>query len=299
MKKVLLVLILVTITFSNSYSQLYSSFKFEDGFTAAKAAAEKKIGANSKFRAAAAAAGDFSALKSKVDLATAKCDLWVYVFESATIKDSIEFIPYIKSFVGYLDIRTVAAGLDFKPYLSFLPNSAINSSYIQSNVASTDITSNTEYKSFMTANPSATVSYFVLGNNETDNTLKMGEAYWNATISDGIKTMNCSVHAVTRETICKQIGQQSVESENPLENAIYPNPAGDYIYLDFPLASLSDIKELSMVDINGYEVMNLTSSLQNYNGTLQIPTYMIPSGGFFFKVTTKEREFLKQCTIVK
>lgn len=298
MKKVLLVLILVIISLSSSYSQ-FISYKFDEGLQAAKTEAEKKIGANSKFRAAAAAAGQFSILKSNIVLSTGKSELWVYVFEKNDNKDSIEAVPLIRSALGYSNVKTIVPNIDLTPYLAFLPKTIVTSSYILSNTAGTDIVNHAEYKSFMTSNPSATVSYFVLGNNETDNTLKMGEAYWNATISDGVKTMNCSVHAVTRETICKQIGQQSVESENPLENAIYPNPAGDYIYLDFPLASMSDIKELSMVDINGYEVMNLTSSLQNYNGTLQIPTYMIPSGGFFFKVTTKEREFLKQCTIVK
>lgn len=299
MKKVLLVLILVTITFSSSYSQLFSSFKFEEGFTAAKTAAEKKIGANSKFRAAAAAAGDFSVLKSKVDLATAKCELWVYVFESAANKDSIEFIPYVKSILGYTDVRTVASGVDFSPYLSSLPKSTITSTYIQSDVACTDIKNNTVYKDFMAANSSATVSFLVLGNNEVDPSLKMGEAYWNSNISDGIKTLNCTVHAVTRETVCKQLGQASVESENPLANAIYPNPAGEYVYLELNPELVSAAKEISIIDINGNKVMDLSLSLQTANGKMQIPTAMLSNGSYFLQMTTNTNTYSEKFTIVK
>lgn len=298
MKKVLLVLILVTITFSSSYSQLFSSFKFEEGFTAAKAAAEKKIGANSKFRAAAAAAGDFTVLKSKVDLATAKCEVWVYVFESAANKDSIEFIPYVKSILGYTDVRTVASGVDFTPYLASLPKSPVTSTYIQSDVACTDIKGNSIYTDFMTANPSATVSFLVLGNNEVDPSLKMGEAYWNSNITDGIRTLHCTVHAVTRETVCKQLGQQSVESSNPLANSIYPNPAGEYIYLELNSELIAAAKEISINDINGNKVMDLGVSLQTENGKIQIPTAMLSNGSYFLKMTTNENTYTEKFTIV-
>ncbi len=299
MKKVLLVLILVTISFSSSYSQFFSSFKFEEGFNAAKTAAEKKIGANSKFRAAAAAAGDFNVIKSKVDLATAKCEVWVYVFESATIKDSIEFIPYIKSFGGYVDIRTVAAGVDFSPYLASLPKSTVTSTYIQSDVACNDIKSNSVYKDFMTANPSSTVSFLVLGNNEVDKSLKIGDAYWNTNVTDGIKTLNCTVHSVTRETVCKQLGQASVESENPLKNAIFPNPANDYVYLELNSALVAASNEITIIDINGNKVMDLSLSLQTANGKIQIPTAMLSNGNYFLQVKTNENTFTEKFTIVK
>jgi hypothetical protein len=156
---------------------------------------------------------------------------------------------------------------------------------------------NGDYKTYMSKNPTEKPSLLGMGNNELNPLLKKGEAYWTITIGTaGPKALNCSVHALTRETSCLSL--TNVEEEILNSNPTFPNPANSFVFITFPDLFLNDDSMLELYNNDGTKI--LENKIYKADGNkFHLPTDFLVNGNYFVKVGNSKLNFVQSFIINK
>ena len=78
---------------------------------------------------------------------------------------------------------------------------------------------------------------------------------------------------------------------------VYPNPAKDYIHVDFPNEMLGNETYIYFYDASGRQVLTEKESVNNHRTNVFIGN--LPNGNYIIKVKVKEDEFATKVIIAK
>lgn len=95
--------------------------------------------------------------------------------------------------------------------------------------------------------------------------------------------------------VCTTLGTAEVATKNKM--MVYPNPAKDYIHIDFPNEMLGNEAYIYFYDASGRQVLTEKESVNNHRTNVFIGN--LPNGNYIIKVKVKEDEFATKVIIAK
>ncbi len=95
--------------------------------------------------------------------------------------------------------------------------------------------------------------------------------------------------------VCTTLGTADVATKNKM--MVYPNPAKDYIHIDFPNEMLGNEAYIYFYDASGRQVLTEKESVNNHRTNVFIGN--LPNGNYIIKVKVKEDEFATKVIIAK
>lgn len=95
--------------------------------------------------------------------------------------------------------------------------------------------------------------------------------------------------------VCTTLGTAEVATKNKM--MVYPNPAKDYIHIDFPNEMLGNEAYIYFYDSSGRQVLTEKESVNNHRTNVFIGN--LPNGNYIIKVKVKEDEFATKVIIAK
>lgn len=95
--------------------------------------------------------------------------------------------------------------------------------------------------------------------------------------------------------VCTTLGTAEVATKNKM--MVYPNPAKDYIHIDFPNEMLGNEAYIYFYDASGRQVLTEKESVNNHRTNVFIGN--LPNGNYIIKVKVKEDEFSTKVIIAK
>ncbi len=259
MKKITTLLMLV-FAFNLLNAQLNKDFKPKEAITFATDEA-KKIYPNVKLRAIATLVTKVNSFDLKFNSSTGEATIWAYVFEDTSRPDSTTVVPLLKSILNtYTNLSSLISVAQFK---SFIPKTSISSTdFIDSDEMLTIMKGGAKYQEFMASNPSATISYIAMGNNDNFTQLKLNEPYWTVNYIANNDNFICATHAITKETNCFSIAT-SVESNENSNISLSPNPASDKVVINLNGFNSDDIIDSKIIDSKGQVVVDITDNFKS------------------------------------
>lgn len=290
MKKIFLLLFAFVILSTNLYSQAFKYVKASEVKSDAIQAAIADGLAEPRLVFVATAEIEFELfglpIPFKINMDDGTAGMWIYIF---TDDEYSNFWSYmlIKPMMG----NTIVSPMDAEDIITEATPISFNMTlddftWLDSDVALQELKGSAQ---FMQAY-NQEYELFALGLfvNGGISGLSIDEPCWGATISQGGDDTFCAVHALNREVIC--MTEASI-LDNLVGNVnIYPNPAQDYINLEFETMQDFGNVQIQLFDAIG----NLQNpSITGHSNSVKIDTKVLQTGTYFIRIGSKFYSFIK------
>lgn len=274
-----IITILFVVFTTASYSQFFADFKAKEGMTSAANLAADDI-TNPVLIGLGAANTSKVAPSSPLDVSFNKSNgsskMWLYYFMSEDDNSKTTFIPIVKSFGSYVDLRSFTGSFELDG-IEF-PLVALGEGFADSDEFINYLNSNSNYSEMQENNPETEFEYIGLATNvNQDGTY--GDPTWLIVNSDDQNedVFYCEVNAINGQSECA-LFTSSINIKYTLKNElkVYPQPANDEIIVSL----LDSYSKFTIIDVLGNEY-NLNSQFILNNNLLNIDISNLETGIYF------------------
>jgi hypothetical protein len=256
-------------------------YKAKDGFESAKSKAAETI-TNPAIQIVGTKVGTLPGLPLPItmNLTNGEATAWIYKFVNPT--DATKSTTVIIAKVAGVTTPIVIPDSVFAKYLPSQPTTSIPEAQwtVDSDSMVKSLTANNGYKSFMAANPTATISAVALF--KIPNRPELPDVpFWSTMIEVTAGTqLGCITNASTGATICSnEVSVSDNEnSNNPL--VTYPNPATEVAFLKIPAELQSSSAVVSVFNTLGEKVWEYPNTISNVS-IVALPLNMLSDGKYF------------------
>jgi len=262
-----------------SYSQFFADYNAKEGMTSAANLAADDI-TNPVLIGLGAANTSKVVPSSPLDVSFNKTNgsskMWLYYFMSEDDNSKTTFIPIVKSFGSYVDLRSFTSSFELDG-IEF-PLVALNEGFADSDEFITYLNTNSNYAEHQENYPETDFEYVYLTTNlNEDGTY--GDPTWLIVNSDDQNedVFYCEVNAINGQSECA-LFTNSINIKYTLKNElkVYPQPANNEI-----IVSLNDsYNNFRILDILGNEY-NLNSQYILDNNLLNVNISNLETGIYF------------------
>jgi hypothetical protein len=305
MKRIMTVSVLVII-FSGLelFSQLFTPYLAKDQYDAAKKSALDSGMVSPELIAIGTAPGSYKIsdqlpdITLTVDLTSGKATAWLYLFRSTVDTTKQAAVAVVKTILGTIALQMPLTQFGNLPGMT--SDGLDLTKYFNSDKMVQYLSKNTDYINFM-KDTSADVQLVALYFNKINPLLPLNKAVYVISFTSSSQDMICSIEAITGDVQCMAFATYVPDLPvEPISFNIFPNPAGNEIYIQLPAKLQSMNSTLGIYDAFG----NLVTKILNYPKTggiehVSFPLDYLSNGVYFVRYISNGQVYSSQFVVEK